>query len=118
MATDDLSKSFAALADPTRRAIVARLTLGDATVSELAAPFAMSLQAISKHVSVLETAGLVVRRDDTHRRPVHLRSETLTGLTDWITRHQRQAEERLGRLDDALAATSEEPSSASSRRTP
>ncbi len=102
MTTDPLSRAFAALADPTRREIVARLTLGDASISELAAPFAMSLQAISKHVGVLEAAGLVERRGDARRRPVHLRPEALSGLTDWITTHQRRAEERMSRLDDVL----------------
>lgn len=99
---DDLSKAFAALADPTRRDIVARLSIGDATVGELAAPYDISLQAISKHLKVLEAAGLVTRRRDAQRRPVHLEAAALGGLTEWIDRHHRRAEERFGRLDAVL----------------
>src|SRR5699024_2282061 len=89
-----LSRAFAALADPTRRDLVSRLTLGDATVGELAAPYDMSLQAVSKHLAVLESAGLVSRRRDAQRRPVHLESEVLGELTRWIDRHQRTVEAR------------------------
>lgn len=110
---DRLSRAFAALADPTRRDIVARLTIGDATVGELAAPYAMSLQAISKHLRVLEEAGLVSRSRDAQRRPVHLEAHVLGDLTAWIDEHQRRAEERLSRLDAVLARldTPEEGSS-------
>lgn len=101
--TDDLSRAFAALADPTRRDIVARLAGGDADVSELAAPYDVSLQAVSKHVKVLEGAGLVSRRREAQRRPVHLESNVLDLMTGWIARYQRQAEERFTRLDDVLA---------------
>lgn len=102
MDADTLSRAFAALADPTRRDLVARLTLGDATVGELAAPYAMSLQAVSKHLAVLESAGLVSRRRDAQRRPVHLEAEVLGELTGWIDRHRHAAEARLSRLDDVL----------------
>ena len=99
---DRLSRAFQALADPTRRDIVARLTLGDATVGELAAPYDISLQAISKHLKVLEEAGLVTRGRDAQRRPVHLEAEALDQLTSWIERYRRQAEERFRRLDALL----------------
>ena len=112
MDADQLSRAFAALADPTRRDLVSRLTLGDATVGELAAPYDMSLQAVSKHLAVLESAGLVTRRRDAQRRPVHLHAEVLGELTDWIDRHRRAAEARLSRLDELLRSTDteEEPS--------
>lgn len=102
MDADDLSRAFAALADPTRRDLVSRLTLGDAAVGELAAPYDMSLQAVSKHLTVLESAGLVTRRRDAQRRPVHLEAEVLGELTDWIDRHRTAAEARFSRLDDVL----------------
>lgn len=97
-----LSRAFAALADPTRRDLVSRLTLGDATVGELAAPYDMSLQAVSKHLAVLESAGLVSRRRDAQRRPVHLEAEVLGELTHWIDRHRRAVEARMSRLDAVL----------------
>ncbi len=103
-----LSRVFAALADPTRRDIVARLTLGDATVGELAAPYQVTLQAISKHLNVLEDAGLVTRGRVGQRRPVHLRAEVFALMTDWISVHQRRAEQRFSRLDDLLAELSAE----------
>lgn len=103
MARDEhLSRAFAALADPIRRDIVSRLTLGDATVSELAAPHGVTLQAVSKHLRVLEDAGLVTRRVDAQRRPAHLESEALAAMTSWIERHQRQAEQRMARLEEVL----------------
>jgi DNA-binding transcriptional ArsR family regulator len=101
--TDRLSRVFAALADPTRRDMVARLTAGDATVSELAAPYDVSVQAVSKHLKVLEEAGLVSRRRDAQRRPVHLEAEVFDLMTKWIERYRRQAEERYQRLDEVLA---------------
>lgn len=100
--TEDLSKVFAALADPTRRDLVARLTVGDATVGELAAPYDISLQAISKHLRVLEDAGLVSRSREAQRRPVHLQAEVFDLMTKWIERYRREAEERYRRLDDVL----------------
>ncbi|MEZ5376942.1 MAG: metalloregulator ArsR/SmtB family transcription factor [Acidimicrobiales bacterium] len=100
---DELSKIFAALADPTRRDIVARLTVADATVNELAEPYDVSLQAVSKHLKVLEDAGLVTRRRDAQRRPAHLEAEVFDLMTKWIERYRRQAEERYRRLDAVLA---------------
>lgn len=100
--SDDLSRVFAALADPTRRDLVARLAVGDATVGELAAPYDVSLQAVSKHLKVLEHAGLVSRSRDAQRRPVHLEAEVLDLMTGWLERYRRAAEERYRRLDDVL----------------
>ena len=100
--TDQLSAVFAALADPTRRDMVARLAVGDATVGDLAAPYDVSVQAVSKHLQVLERAGLVTKRRDAQRRPVHLEAEVFDLMTKWIERYQRQAEERYRRLDDVL----------------
>ena len=104
MAVDMLSRVFSALADPTRRDLVARLAVADATVGELAAPYDVSLQAVSKHLRVLEDAGLVSRTRDAQRRPVHLEAEVLDLMTAWIERYRRTAEERYRRLDDVLAA--------------
>lgn len=99
---DQLSRVFSALADPTRRDIVARLAAGDATVNDLAAPYDVSLQAVSKHLKVLEEAGLVSRTRQAQRRPVHLEAEVFDLMTKWIERYRRQAEERFRRLDDVL----------------
>ena len=100
---DPLSQVFAALADPTRRDLVARLTDGDATVGQLAAPYQVSVQAISKHLKVLEQAGLVSRSTEGHRSPVHLEAEVFDLMTKWIERYRRQAEARYRRLDAVLA---------------
>ena len=100
---DQLSQVFAALADPTRRDMVARLCAGDATVGELAAPYDVSMQAVSKHLKVLEGAGLVTRGRDAQRRPVHLEAEVFDLMTKWIERYRREAEERYQRLDAVLA---------------
>ncbi len=100
--SDQLSKVFQALADPTRRDLVARLAVRDATVGELAAPYDMSLQAVSKHLKVLEECGLVTRSRDAQRRPVHLEAEVFDLMTKWIERYRRQAEERFERLDAVL----------------
>ena len=100
---DRLSRVFGALADPTRRDIVARLAVGDSTVSQLGASYDVSLQAVSKHLRVLEEAGLVSRSRDAQRRPVHLEAEVFDLMTKWIERYQRQAEERFQRLDSVLA---------------
>lgn len=103
--TDQLSRAFAALADPTRRDLVARLAAdGDATPGELGAPYAMSLQAVSKHLKVLEEAGLVSRSVDGRRRPVRLEAGVLDLMTAWIERYRRETEERYARLDTLLAA--------------
>ena len=101
--TDQLSRVFAALADPTRRDMVARLTTGDATVNDLAAPYSVTVQAVSKHLKVLEEAGLVTRSREAQRRPVHLEAEVFDLMTKWIERYRRQAEERYQRLDELLA---------------
>jgi DNA-binding transcriptional ArsR family regulator len=106
---DPLSKVFAALADPTRRDMVARLTVADATVGELAEPYEVSLQAVSKHLRVLEDAGLVTRSKQAQRRPVHLEAEVFDLMTKWLERYRRQAEERYQRLDRLLAAIPDEP---------
>ena len=103
LSEDALSKVFSALADPTRRDMVARLAVvGDATVNELAEPYDVSLQAISKHLKVLEDAGLVTRSREAQRRPVHLEAEVFDLMTAWIERYRREAEERYRRLDDLL----------------
>jgi DNA-binding transcriptional ArsR family regulator len=100
---DALSQVFAALADPTRRDIVARLAVADATVNELAAPYDVSVQAVSKHLKVLEGARLVSRSRDAQRRPVHLEADVFDLMTSWIERYRRLAEDRYRRLDDVLA---------------
>jgi DNA-binding transcriptional ArsR family regulator len=105
---DQLSRVFAALADPTRRDLVVRLTEGDATVGDLAAPYDVSLQAVSKHLKVLEDAGLVTRSREAQRRPVHLEAEVFDLMTKWIERYRRQAEERFSRLDGVLAEMNDE----------
>lgn len=108
MGTDQLDLAFAALADPTRRDLIARLAVADATVGELAEPYDMSFQAVSKHVKVLEEAGLVTRSRDAQRRPVHLKAEALDQMTQWIERYRREAEARYRRLDALLARTAED----------
>ena len=102
MAADALSRAFSALADPTRRDMVARLAVADATVNELAEPYDVTLQAVSKHLKVLEDAGLVSRTRDAQRRPVHLEAEVFDLMTRWIERYRLEAEERYRRLDDVL----------------
>jgi len=109
MSADPLSKVFAALADPTRRDMVARLTVADSTVGELAEPYDVSLQAVSKHLRVLEDAGLVSRSKEAQRRPVHLEAEVFDLMTKWLERYRRQAEERYQRLDQVLAEMPDEP---------
>ncbi|MBX7199145.1 MAG: metalloregulator ArsR/SmtB family transcription factor [Rhodospirillaceae bacterium] len=94
-----LDATFAALADPTRRAILARLAAGEATVQELAAPFEISLPAISKHLKVLAGAGLITRGRDAQRRPCHLRAEALDDIAAWAEQTKRAWEERLDRLE-------------------
>ena len=102
MAVDPLSRAFSALADPIRRDIVARLAAGDATVNELAEPYEVTLQAVSQHLKVLESSGLVTRTRDAQRRPVHLEAEVFDLMTKWIEKYRREAEERYRRLDDLL----------------
>jgi DNA-binding transcriptional ArsR family regulator len=97
-----LDATFAALADPTRRAILARLATGDASVSELAEPFAMSQPAISKHLKVLERAGLISRSRDAQRRPCKIEAQPLGDATRWLERYRDLWEQRYSRLDDVL----------------
>jgi DNA-binding transcriptional ArsR family regulator len=99
---DRLDATFTALADPTRRAIVARLAAGDATVNELAAPFDMSLPGISKHLKVLERCGLITRTRRAQFRPCHLEGEALEVAVDWIEENRRIWTERFDRLDQHL----------------
>jgi len=99
---DRLDAVFGALADPTRRAILARLADGDATVGELAAPLPISLPAVSRHLKVLEGAGLVTKTAAAQRRTVHLEAEVFDLMTKWIEKYQQQAEERYQRLDALL----------------
>lgn len=101
---DDLSVTFAALADPTRRAILSRLAQGEATVGQLAAPFALTQQAISKHIKVLEHAGLISRSRMAQARPCRLEPAQLEDVADWVSRHWRAWHERYDRLDEHLAA--------------
>lgn len=102
--SDTLDRAFMALADPVRRAMVARLSRGDATVNELAEPFAITKQAVSKHIQVLEHAGLVTRSRDAQRRPVHLDAAALERLTAWIDQYRLIAESRFRQLDELLGA--------------
>lgn len=107
---DQLNRAFAALADPTRRALVAQLATGDATLGELAEPHDMSVQAVSKHLKVLEGSGLVTKSRDGVRRPVHLEAQVFDLMTKWIQRYQQRAEERFSRLDALLTTLPAEPS--------
>ena len=100
---DRLTLVFGALADPTRRDMVARLAIGDATVGELAAPYDISMQAVSKHLKVLESAGLVSKTAAGQRRSVHLEAEVFELMTRWIEKYQQRAEERFRRLETVLA---------------
>ena len=109
-----LSKVFAALADPIRRDMVARLADTDATVNELAEPYDVTVQAVSKHLRVLEEAGLVSRSRDAQRRPVHLEAEVFDLMTHWIGRYRQRAEERYRRLDDVLRIMPDESDETSS----
>jgi DNA-binding transcriptional ArsR family regulator len=102
MSSDRLSTTFAALADPTRRAILARLALGEASVTELATPFDMSLPAISKHLKVLERAGLIARGREAQWRPCRLAAAPLRDVDDWLERYRRFWEESFDRLGDYL----------------
>lgn len=102
MQPDRLSVTFGALADPTRRAILARLAKGPATVTELAAPFDMTLPAVSKHLKVLERAGLIERGREAQWRPCQLKARPLAEAADWVERYRRFWEERFDRLDAYL----------------
>jgi len=102
IATDQLSLTFAALADPTRRAILARLAQGDATVTELAEPFAMTMPAVSKHLKVLERAGLISRGREAQWRPCRIEPTPLEAVDDWLVDYRQLWTERFDRLDDYL----------------
>jgi DNA-binding transcriptional ArsR family regulator len=102
MATDQLSLTFHALADPTRRGILTRLAEGEATVNELAEPFTISLPAVSRHLNVLERAGLIRRRTEAQSRPTSVRIEALQEAEEWIDTYRIVWEERVGRLDAHL----------------
>ncbi len=115
MTDERLDAAFAALADPTRRAMVSRLARGDATVGELAAPFDMSLPGISKHLKVLERSGLISRRRDAQFRPCHLEVEMLDGTLDWIGANRRCWDERFDKLDTLLADVQGAPAHGSPR---
>ena len=102
MATDQLSRTFAALADPTRRAILARLSDGEATVGELAQPFPMSVQAVSQHLHVLERAGLIERTRTAQLRPSRLRGEALGDAAEWLERYRRFWDVGFDRMEERL----------------
>lgn len=113
-----LDRAFMALADPVRRAIVARLSRGPATVNELAEPFDITKQAVSKHIQVLEQAGLVTRTRDAQRRPVHLDAAALERLTAWLDGYRLAAESSYRQLDALLASTSHPDISPTDKETP
>lgn len=109
MPADALSRVFAALADPTRRDIVARLAVADATLTELSQDYQVTVQAVAKHLKVLTEAGLISRSRDAQRRPAHLEAAALDPMATWIEQYRRQAEERYGRLDALLETMDDEP---------
>ena len=109
MTPDPLSATFAALADPTRRAILARLASGEASVTEIAEPFEISLPAVSKHLKVLERAGLVVRSRDAQWRPCRLDAAPLKQVADWTERYREMWERRFDRLDEYLRGLNPQP---------
>ncbi|PLC13577.1 ArsR family transcriptional regulator [Kocuria flava] len=115
---EQLDRAFLALADPVRRCLVARLSKGPATVTELAEPFEISVQAISRHVQVLERAGLVTRSRDAQRRPVHLEPARLEALTAWIDRYRTVREEQFRRLDAVLETRAAPRGAAEKDRSP
>jgi DNA-binding transcriptional ArsR family regulator len=106
--TDQLSATFAALADPTRRAILARLASGECSVTELAEPFEMSMPAVSKHLRVLEQAGLISKRRDAQKRPCRIEAAPLKDVAEWAERYRQLWEERLDRLDAYLQTLQKE----------
>ena len=116
MQTDPLTATFSALADPTRRAILARLSSGEASVTEIAEPFDMSMPAISKHLKVLETAGLITRGREAQWRPCRLAPEPLKEVSDWVEHYRRAWEESFDRLDEYLREIQKPKKSARKRR--
>jgi DNA-binding transcriptional ArsR family regulator len=113
---DRLSETFAALSDPTRRGILARLSLGEASVAELSKPFDISGPAISKHLKVLEKAGLITRGREAQWRPCKIEPQALKGVDEWLERYRKFWEERLDRLDDYLRTLQAEPAETTSKR--
>jgi DNA-binding transcriptional ArsR family regulator len=109
LSADPLSRAFSALADPTRRDMVSRLAERDTTLSELAERYDVTIQAVSKHLKVLEDAGMVSRTRQAQRRPAHLEAEVLDLMSAWLERYRRRAEERYRRLDQLLDAMPDEP---------
>lgn len=105
---DRLDRAFTALGDPVRRALVARLSRGDATVNELAEPFSITKQAVSRHIQVLEAAGLITRSRDAQRRPCHLNAAALEELTSWIDKYRLVIESRFRQLDSVLDTIKEQ----------
>ncbi|GAB3491267.1 ArsR/SmtB family transcription factor [Amycolatopsis cihanbeyliensis] len=103
-----LDRAFAALGDPVRRGLIARLSRGDATVNELAEPFSITKQAVSRHIQVLESAGLITRRREGQRRPCHLEAAALETLTSWIDTHRLNVERQYRRLDAVLETMKEQ----------
>jgi DNA-binding transcriptional ArsR family regulator len=118
MTPDPLSAKFAALADPTRRAILARLALGETSVNEIAEPFAMSLPAVSKHLKVLERAGLIARSREAQWRPCRLEASALKDVDDWLEDYRRLWEERLDRLEAYLDDLQSKAKQAKRKSTP
>ena len=112
MKAERLDATFAALADPTRRAILARLTQGETSVGDLAEPFDMSLPAVSKHLKVLERAGLVSRGRDAQRRPCRLAAAPLHEIADWVATYRQFWEQRFDRLEDYLRTAQQQPAPA------
>ena len=115
---DRLDRAFVALGDPVRRRIIARLSRGPATVNELAEPFEISKQAVSRHIQVLEQAELVTRTRDAQRRPVHLNAARLEALTAWIDRYRLIHEQRFRALDALLDTLTVDPTAPSERKDP
>ncbi|TCN38835.1 DNA-binding transcriptional ArsR family regulator [Kribbella orskensis] len=105
-----LDRAFMALGDPVRRALIARLSRGEATVNELAEPFAITKQAVSRHIQVLEAAGLITRSRDGQRRPCHLNPTALEELTSWIDEYRLASERRFRRIDAVLQTVKEQES--------
>ena len=118
MTTDSISTTFSALADPTRRAILARLALGETSVTELAAPFEMSMPAVSKHLRVLEQAGLIARGREAQYRPCKLRAEPLRQAAGWLEEYRRFWEQSFDRLDDYLKHLQAEQAATSKQTKP
>jgi DNA-binding transcriptional ArsR family regulator len=109
MASDQLSATFAALADPTRRAILSRLTSGEASVTEIAEPFRMSLPAVTKHLKVLQRAGLISQGREAQWRPCRLRAKPMREAAEWIESYREHWQQRFDRLDDYLRESTRKP---------